>query len=278
MKSERTLLLVDDEENIRRALTRVLRREGYTILQADNGAQALELLQAHPETGVILSDQRMPHMTGIEFLSQACQIRPDTVRMVLSGYTDLKTVTEAINKGEIYKFLTKPWEDELLRSNVAEAFEHYELRFENERLAKALQQINTELEQRVEEKTREALNNVHALQISQEVLEHLPAAVVGVDEDGMVVVANHQAQLRLDPDGGETGHSLIGQLAGEILPEAVCQQVEHCFLGEPTSPIDVHLGSTTLHVHCSCLGQSSLARGVIIVMMQKEKSDTGTDG
>ncbi len=266
MKSERTLLLVDDEENIRRALTRVLRREGYTILQADSGAQALELLQAHPETGVILSDQRMPHMTGIEFLSQARQMRPDTVRMVLSGYTDLKTVTDAINKGEIYKFLTKPWEDELLRSNVAEAFEQYELRFENERLAKALQQINTELEQRVEDKTREVMMNIHALQISQEVLEHLPVGVVGIDLDGLIVVANQQAQLWLKPVDQKNASSLIGQAADDVLPAKICAQIKNVLEGNMSVLINVLLADNRLNIHCGRMGQASQAQGLIMVM------------
>lgn len=263
---QRTLLLVDDEDNIRRALTRVLRRDGYTILQADSGTQGLELLAANPDTGVIVSDQRMPGMTGIEFFSHVCQLRPDTVRMVLSGYTDLKTVTEAINQGEIYKFLSKPWEDELLRANIREAFEHYELRFENERLARELQQINSELEQRVEQKTREALMNVHALQISQDVLEHLPAAVLGIDEEGLLVVANHQADTRL----AQKDCSLIGKAASEVLPRLLYTQVEHIQKGEVPAPIDIQLGNTTLHVHCERMERASLAKGVIVVMVPKQ--------
>lgn len=258
-----TLLLVDDEENIRRALTRALRRDDYTILQAGSGAQGLELLEAHPETGVILSDQRMPKMTGIEFLSRAREIHPDIVRLVLSGYSDLKTVTDAINQGEIYKFLTKPWEDDLLRANVKEAFEHYELRFENERLARELQLINTELEQRVEKKTQEVLMNVHALQISQEVLEHLPAAVVGVDEDGMVVMANQQAQLQFAP----TGPSLIGQVANETLPEAIYSQVEDTLRNKTSTSMTIQLENTSMYVHCGHMGRTSQAQGVILVMM-----------
>ena len=121
-----TLLLVDDEENILRALVRLLRNEGYEILTASSGPQALELLAGNP-VQVILSDQRMPGMTGSEMLSRVKEIYPETVRMVLSGYTDLAAVTDAINRGHIYKFLTKPWDDDLLRTNVREAFERHEL-------------------------------------------------------------------------------------------------------------------------------------------------------
>lgn len=116
-----TLLLLDDEENILRALARVLRRDGYKILMATRAQDAFELLAKH-EVQVILSDQRMPEMNGTEFLSRVKNLYPHTVRIVLSGYTDLKSVTDAINEGAIYKFLTKPWDDELLRKDVAQAF------------------------------------------------------------------------------------------------------------------------------------------------------------
>ncbi len=124
--SRRTLLLVDDDENILRALRRVLRREGYQILQATSAQEAFGLLALH-EVQVILSDQRMPSMTGTEFFSQVKELYPDTIRIILSGYTDLKSVTEAINQGAIYKFLTKPWDDAVLRMNIAQAFSGFRM-------------------------------------------------------------------------------------------------------------------------------------------------------
>ena len=122
----RTILLVDDEENILAAMRRVLRREGYRILTAGGGQEGLELLATNP-VDVIISDQRMPNMSGVEFLRQAKATYPETVRIVLSGYTELQSITDAINEGAIYKFLTKPWEDELIRANIAEAFRYKEL-------------------------------------------------------------------------------------------------------------------------------------------------------
>jgi diguanylate cyclase (GGDEF)-like protein len=121
-ESDRTLLLLDDEENILRALTRLLRRDGYRILTAKTPKEAFVLLAAH-DVQVIVSDQRMPDMTGTEFFSSVKEMYPRTVRLILSGYTDLKSVTDAINRGSIYKFLTKPWDDELLRGEIAQAFE-----------------------------------------------------------------------------------------------------------------------------------------------------------
>ncbi len=118
---DETLLLLDDEPNILNALRRLLRREGYRILATTSPQEAFELLAQH-RVQVIISDQRMPEMSGTEFLSRVKQIYPDTVRIVLSGYTDLQSITEAINRGAIYRFLVKPWDDEELRQQVREAF------------------------------------------------------------------------------------------------------------------------------------------------------------
>jgi EAL domain-containing protein (putative c-di-GMP-specific phosphodiesterase class I)/CheY-like chemotaxis protein len=121
----RTLLLVDDEINILSALKRLLRRDGYTILTASSGQEGLELLARHP-VGVIVSDQRMPEMMGTEFLSRVKEIHPESVRMILSGYSELSTLTEAINRGAVYKFLAKPWDEEDLRATIKEAFRRYD--------------------------------------------------------------------------------------------------------------------------------------------------------
>lgn len=139
-----TLLIVDDEENILRALKRTLRPEGYHIVTAKSGQEGLDLLAIH-EVCLIISDQRMPDMSGVEFLNKAKELYPDTIRMVLSGYTDLKSITDAINRGDIYKFLTKPWDDELLRANIREAFQRFNITLENRRLARDLKNANKAL-------------------------------------------------------------------------------------------------------------------------------------
>ncbi|MNY26694.1 Hydrogenase transcriptional regulatory protein hupR1 [compost metagenome] len=104
----------------------MLRRDGYHVLTANRAQDAFALLAKH-EVQVILSDQRMPEMNGTAFFSRVKDLYPDTIRIVLSGYTDLTSVTEAINQGAIYKFLTKPWDDAQLRATVAQAFQHFNL-------------------------------------------------------------------------------------------------------------------------------------------------------
>ncbi len=226
--SQRTLLLLDDEENILTSLNRLLRRDGYKILKTTSASAAFELLAEHP-AGVIISDQRMPEMNGTEFLRRVKQIYPDTVRMVLSGYTDLKSVTDAINEGAVYKFLTKPWDDDLLRANIQEAFQRYELAHDNQRLTTEMTSINEELnvaqrelEKRVEQKTSEAQQNIGVLQVSQEMLEYLPVGVIGVGEDGLIAVANRKANELFDT---ENKQPLVGNFALERLPAAMIESL-----------------------------------------------------
>ena len=116
-----TLLLVDDEPNILTSLSRLFRREAFQTLTANSPAEAFELLAKHT-VQVILSDQRMPNMSGTEFFARVRQLYPDTVRILLTGYTELESVTGAINRGAVYKFLTKPWDDDQLRDQIREAF------------------------------------------------------------------------------------------------------------------------------------------------------------
>jgi len=126
VQKSRTLLVVDDEVNIQRALTRLLRGDGYRILCATSASEGMEIL-AQNEVDVIVSDQRMPGMSGTEFLNTVKTTHPDTVRILLSGYSDVAAVTNAINRGVVYKFLTKPWDDEDIRLQVREAFQASEL-------------------------------------------------------------------------------------------------------------------------------------------------------
>lgn len=227
-----TLLVVDDEANILAALARLFRRDGYRLLRATSGTEALELL-AENEVGVILSDQRMPDMSGIEFLSEARKRWPDTVRIMLSGYTELSSVTDSVNRVAIYKFLTKPWDDDVLREIVRKAFHLYDVTRENTRLTTALKEanasltrLNHELEQRVADKAREALRNLHILRASQEILAHLPLPVLGVDTDGYLVLMNRAAEAHL---GVSTTH--LGELASAVLPDALC-----CCAVSPATP------------------------------------------
>lgn len=137
----RTLLLVDDEENILSALKRMLRDEKISILTATSGQEGLNLLAQH-KVDVIVSDHQMPTMTGVEFLHLVKQTYPDCIRIMLSGHADLKAVIDAVNVGAIYQFLLKPWDDTQLRCQIKEAFKYKELEDENRRLDYELRVAN----------------------------------------------------------------------------------------------------------------------------------------
>lgn len=153
-EEQRTLLLVDDEEHMLNALYRALRQEGYRVLRATDPVQALDLLAVN-RVGVIISDQRMPQMTGTEFLRRVRAIHPDTIRIVLSGYIDLQVITDAINEGAIYKFLTKPWDDDELRVAVREGFERYAQIQESARTYREAASVNKAMVERLTRKARE---------------------------------------------------------------------------------------------------------------------------
>ena len=224
---QRTLLLVDDEDNIVAALRRLLRSEGWLVLSATSAEQALQLMARH-EVDVILSDQRMPGMTGVELLRRAKQLYPDTIRLVLSGYTELQSITDAINEGAIYKFLAKPWDDEQLRAHLREAFALKEMVDQNRRLDREVQAANRELAElnrrlqmmlsaQREQNEREVGNR----EAAQELLDAVPVPVFGIDDEGLLVFANAPAQALCD-----LGGDLLGGAATEQLPQALWSALE----------------------------------------------------
>jgi len=140
------ILIVDDEASNLRALERVFRTE-YDVLTAGSGADALSLLEHH-DMALLIADQRMPEMSGIELMQRTARLRPHMVRILLTGYTDVDSLIEAINTGHVYKYITKPWNNDDLLLTVARALEHYEtlksrhnLQMINERLRARLCEI-----------------------------------------------------------------------------------------------------------------------------------------
>lgn len=116
------ILLVDDEPNIIKALSRVLQNEPWQVLTAKTGRQALELMASTP-VDVIVSDEMMPGMSGVELLSAVSRIHPETIRIILTGHATTDLVFKAINDGAIYRFLTKPWDDQELLAVIRHAME-----------------------------------------------------------------------------------------------------------------------------------------------------------
>lgn len=137
------LLIVDDEKEILRSLTLTF-ADDYAVFTASSGAEALEILEKQ-EIALVIADQRMPVMTGAELLERVFQINSNIIRIILTGYTDTASLIQAINKGHIYQYITKPWERQDLRITVKRAVESYELALENQRLLRELQAANERL-------------------------------------------------------------------------------------------------------------------------------------
>ncbi|EPC03742.1 hypothetical protein L861_00160 [Litchfieldella anticariensis FP35 = DSM 16096] len=156
-----TLLLVDDEENMLKSLRRVLRNEPYTLLMAGDGEQALNLMEDQ-EVDLVISDARMPGMDGPTLLANIQHRWPDCMRILLTGYADISTTVRAINEGHIYRYVSKPWDDDELRLIIRQALAYQFAEKERQRLERLtqsqnrqLQELNADLENRVEARTAE---------------------------------------------------------------------------------------------------------------------------
>lgn len=224
------ILLVDDEPNILRALTRLFFDKEYELHTASSAAEGLDILKTQT-VDLIIADYRMPGMSGIDFFRNARLVQPDAIRIILSGFADIHALTEAINEGNIYKFIFKPWNDEDLRTTVRLALEQRALMQENLSLEKELkeknrllEEFNRELERKVEERSQEILYRNKVLSVSQEILEHIPIGVIGYDDEGEVVIMNQQARVYFKPG--------IGRKLSDVLPEEVAASCIHLLNSE----------------------------------------------
>ena len=218
--TEPTLLLVDDEQAILNALTRVLRKEPYRLLTTVSAEEALEILERET-VHVVASDFRMPGTSGVDLLREVKQRFPNTVRVILSGYADGHVIVDSINVGEVYRFLPKPWNDDELIVTLRQCFEQHKLLSENQRLLEQVKEQNDELRE-MNELLEQAVNQrSRSLQLSQEVLEKLPLPVLGISPDGMVVLVNAAVGQIVPPDNPMP----LGMPMEMIFPEDVVEMV-----------------------------------------------------
>ncbi len=156
-----SILLVDDDSGTIKALQRLFKEEDYRIYTADGGEKGLEIFKNH-SLDLVISDQKMPYMNGSEFLEKVQQQHPDTIRILLTGYSNMEATISAINKGKIYQYISKPWDVEDIKIRVKKALDQYDLIQENKRLQEITRLRNEELkknnellEERVRQRTEE---------------------------------------------------------------------------------------------------------------------------
>ncbi len=155
MNFEPGLLLIDDEIEIVKSLQRQFRKR-YKVFIANNTVEAEEIIE-HEQINVVISDQRMPGMTGVEFLSKIKTQHPEIIRLILTGYSDIEAIIQAINEGNIFRYVTKPWNPDELDNIVNDAFERYSLAQNNKILMSRLEEANLQLENKVKQRTFELM-------------------------------------------------------------------------------------------------------------------------
>jgi len=267
------ILFVDDERNVLRSLERLFLEEEYELFTATSGEEGLQILEWSGPFQLIVSDYRMPSMNGVEFLSEVCRRWPETERMILSGYADTAAIVAAINEGQIYKFIAKPWNDDELLRTVREALDRHQLRESNRQLLAELSNANTELKtindnlnRIVDDGFKIAMLQSSILQRFQSVLDALPIGYIGADGFGMIVQSNRLVTEML----GTGQDDLIGNDLSSTMPESIIQHV----INLPANscgqyPLELSLGRCIVHV----TRISDDSQNAIVIALMKENQD-----
>jgi two-component system NtrC family sensor kinase len=221
------ILCIDDEPGVLKAIQRLFLDYDYMILTAQSGEEGFSILEKET-VQVVISDYRMPSMDGVEFLKHVHARWPQTVRIVLSGYADMSSIVGAINEGQVYKFVPKPWNDDELRVTVANAIERYFLFVKNVALTTELQRRNHELAELNEELQKALAMKSSYIELRnkiltsyQSLLDQIPVGILSVNEDEIVSSCN-SAWVRL------TGNNVypLGQEVRKCLPQSLLQSYE----------------------------------------------------
>ena len=267
------ILCIDDEQNVLRSLTRLFLDDPYEILTAPSGAEGLLILAQSGTVPVVISDYRMPGMNGVEFLSEVRKRWPETVRIVLSGYADTGAIVSAINEGQIYRFVAKPWNDDELRVTVANALERYELGRNNHELTEELRRknneltaLNRDLERRVAERTGALTTQNRLLTESLGILDNLPMAIVGMDPQGTVFQCNRKGLVCF---GSRIG-PVIGANRRDVLTEAQNRLVDEVL--EKSREAGNRSASAFDGVHQAVLERNPYATDCVILIVHEVSS------
>jgi two-component system NtrC family sensor kinase len=275
MEEQIRILFVDDERNVLKSLERTFLDEEYEILTASSGIDGLSILENVSPLQVVISDYRMPEMNGVDFLREVCKRWPDTVRIVLSGYADTASIVSAINEGEIYKFIPKPWNDDELKVAIINALERYYLSKKNKELAEALKIkneelkcINDDLERLVAEKTSKVVLLKEILTKVQNINYAIPVGVVGIDPEGFIAQCNKEAENTIFSNNPD----ILGKRYEERFSREVSDFVGSISCKEAISGIFT-INGAEVKVTASAMDNFDQL-GIILVFIRKEQQNT----
>ncbi|MBN2064307.1 MAG: response regulator, partial [Sedimentisphaerales bacterium] len=208
------ILLIDDDDKILRSLQRLLKNEGYEIHTATRAGDAISML-SKDRFALVLTDQLMPEMLGTELLEIIEQQWPDTIRIILTGYSEIDTIIDAINKGHIFRFVSKPWDDDRLKLDIKIAVDQYRLKMENSLMAERIRRQNDKLIQLNNQLAQHFWDVSTGMTRIHDLLDILDVAVIVIDTDGMIIEANDKVGEYFNLDNA----GYIGTMAQNILPE-----------------------------------------------------------
>jgi len=266
-----TVLCVDDEPSILRTLERLLRKENYTLITSSRAREGLDILEKN-DVHLVISDQRMPEMSGIEFLSEVKKQYPDVIRIILTGYTEVDAITEAINRGSIYKFFLKPWNDDNLKLEIRKALEQFDLMRANRHLTRTisrqneiLKRMNDELEEKVQRRTREIILRNQALELSQTILENIPFPILGISAEKLIVLENRSASTLVFKENRKI---VMGENIEEYVDTAVMDRIAYVLkTNSEARTVFCLFGERAYTLHISPLSGPYLGKGVIITFI-----------
>ncbi len=250
---ERTrILVVDDEEAILETMAFTF-EDDYDVLTATNARDAMSLLDQHAPVAAVITDQRMPETTGVEFLATVCESHPNTTRIILTGFADGDAIVSAINQGHVWAYVSKPWEPDELKALVQRAVELHELRRSNEQLMEDIQQANVFLEAAIDE---------------------IPIGALAVDAAGVVRAANRPGLEYMGLHGDPRGRTLVEVLSSDAL--AAVREAAERLGGDASGPyeeLEIAPGSISLRLRVA-VRRLTDASGVTIgrVVLMREIS------
>ncbi len=190
MNREARIMLVDDEQSVLNALQRFFRRNGYQVTTCTSGHDALEILEKSEPYNLVISDYRMPGISGLDFLRIVRARWPDTVRIVLSGFADSDAIISATNEGNIYKFISKPWDEVFLLRSIEEALE---LNASNLRRVTQSRMLDEALSHLGSIQSDGLVSQSQILSAYHTLLDQMPVGLIGVDSKGEIVSMNERA-------------------------------------------------------------------------------------